>query len=1169
MSSNVNTLQDEDGDSPDWIELLNVGNSNISLLDYGLSDEESDRFKSVLPDVELEPGEFYLLYASGKDRNLEASNIYWETVIRRGDATKYITPNAPVSNDWINPGFNDNAWQNGTFGIGYGDGDDQTSVPSGTISVFTRSTFTIDDLSEVSKLLLHIDYDDGYVAYLNGTEVSRASITGAAPLPYNHNADTYTEPKLIFGNSIDPINLDDYLSLLEEGENTLAIQLFNNDEFSSDLTLIPFLTLGLTARPEGGRGVSNELGMEGEIHLLPHVEFKVSSEGETLYLTSPSQVYTDSLQVPVLLADESFGRVSGDPETTNIFSASTPNAANDTQGFTGRSGDAILNASSGFYPITINVQLTNPNLGQYVHYTTDGSMPNENSPVIGRSSISISQTKTLKFKTYEPNKLPSEIKVETYFIDQRPDLPVVSVSTSPDNLWSDDHGIYVRGTNGVAGNCENGPVNWNQDWEIPIHIELYETNGAKAFSHGAGAKIFGGCSRQNPAKSLSIFFRGEYGASKLEYKLFESKDIDTFQGFVLRNSGNDFTSQGHSMMRDGLMSSLVADTEIDLQAYRPVVLYLNGEYWGIHNIREKINEHFIEANSSSKADNIDLLENDGWVVHGTNEAYSEFLSYIENNILAIQSAYLGVEDRIDIENYIDYMATQIYYANTDWPGNNMKFWRDRNDGGKFRWIMYDTDFGFNMSYGGHTNHNTLEFALDPNGPGWPNPSWSTYVLRRLVTSTYFVHKFANRMADLLNVNFKPEHVVQMIDSLSGNIQSEIPKHMQVENNGQSWGGTVEGWRSDLEQMKAFARGRPAVIEQILTQPKNQGGKLGLGAMAELTVNVSNTEQGWVKVNRIIPKSYPFNGQYFSGIDVPVTAKAKQGYVFTGWSGDVTSELATIQIQTGQSVTANFEQASGGDNITINEIMYNAADENDPGDWVELFNPTENTIDISGWELRDEDDDHSFIIPDNTMMTAGSYLVLVQDESEFLEVYDAEINLIGSFDFGFGGGGDQVRLFDENKVLVDEVEYDDEDPWPLEPDGSGYSLELKNVLLDNNAGSNWAGSLVILGTPGAINGSAVNNEEEDEQSPENIQLFQNYPNPFNPSTMISYQLPATQKVRLTIFDLTGRTIQTLVNEEQNPGNYQVSFNGTSLASGVYFYKLEVGTSVLTKKMMLLK
>ena len=157
--------------------------------------------------------------------------------------------------------------------------------------------------------------------------------------------------------------------------------------------------------------------MEGEIHLLPHVDFKLSAEGETLYLTSPSQVYTDSLHIPVLLADESFGRVSGDPETASIFTVSTPNAANDTQGYTGRSRDAVLNASSGFYPISITIQLTNPNLGQYVHYTTDGSMPDENSPVIGRGSISISQTKTIKFKTYEPDKLPSKIKVETYFPD--------------------------------------------------------------------------------------------------------------------------------------------------------------------------------------------------------------------------------------------------------------------------------------------------------------------------------------------------------------------------------------------------------------------------------------------------------------------------------------------------------------------------------------------------------------------------------------------------------------------------------------------------------------------------------------------------------------------------------------------------------------------------------
>ena len=220
-------------------------------------------------------------------------------------------------------------------------------------------------------------------------------------------------------------------------------------------------------------------------------------------------------------------------------------------------------------------------------------------------------------------------------------------------------------------------------------------------------------------KSLSIFFRSEYGLGEIEYELFQSKDITRFESIVLRNSGNDFTSQGNSMFRDGLMSTLVNDTEIDNNAFQPSVVYLNGEYWGIHNIREKLNEHYVESNSSADSDNIDLIGNGGGLnhfaaVHGSAEEYNSLLNYATSKPLVFTQFYEEIENMIDIDNYIDYHLAQIYYANTDWPGNNIKIWRSRNQDGKWRWILYDTDFGFGIWDPNAYTFNTLQFALKDN-----------------------------------------------------------------------------------------------------------------------------------------------------------------------------------------------------------------------------------------------------------------------------------------------------------------------------------------------------------------------------------------------------------------------------------------------------------------------
>lgn len=1160
VSTNGSGVTDEEGDFPDWIELYNPTNSSVNLSEFSISDDSLDLIKYPLPNVEIETGGYFLLYAS--DKNREGFTTFWETKIEEQSEMRYIVPSSQTPSSWIDPGFDDSGWSAGSYGIGYGDNDDATQVPNGTLSIFTRAEFDVEDPLSINNVMLHVDYDDGYIAFLNGVEIARANMSGESPAGYNTVANTYLEPRLIYGQELDGILITEIEGLLVEGTNVLAIQVHNNSSGSSDITLIPFLSLGYSS-PDGVTGsVAPETNLQASQVVYPHLNFKISSAGESIFLSAlEDSSIVDELLVPELRQGESFGRTHADLEQLFIFSIPTPLSQNPDDGFLERLPIPELSISGGYHPNPVSISLTNSEFSDRVYYTTDGSEPTTSSPVFGGDSMIITSHTALRLRTIEDGKLSSTVTTQTYVIGTEHDLPIVAVNTNPDNLWDDETGIYVVGTNGISGNCV-GPSNWNQDWEIPIHIELYEKTGELGFSSEAGAKIFGGCSRSNPVKSLSIFFRGEYGNAELDYKLFEEKDIDKFQGFVLRNSGNDFIGAGFSMFRDGMMKTLVEDTEIDYQAFRPVVVYLNGEYWGIHNIREKINEHFIESNSEADSDQIDLLENDRWVVHGSSENFDDFMNLLGSVNMTNEEQYAQVEAYLDIDNYIDYVSAQIYYGNTDWPGNNMRFWRDHRTNGSWRWIMYDTDFGFDLydwSRSAATD-NTLEFALDTNcNCGWPNPPWSTYMLRRMVQSPIFVQKFANRMADLMNTSFQPDYVHSVIDSLAGIIESEIPRQTQ------KWGNWVEGWESEVSRMKGFADDRPDNMESFFVN------RFRLSVLNTLTVNSSNQEHGEVKVNRIMPDSYPWSGQYFGNMAVEIEAIPKRGYKFIGWSDDAGITSNNREVFPGTTTyTANFaldqEESS---NVVINEIMYNADEEEETGDWVELYNTAGFEVDISGWQLKDEDDSHVYEFPNGTTMESDTYLVVSADLDDFNSQYSGISPLFGELGYGLAGGSDAVRLFDADGILVDSLSYLDEDPWDSGADGTGYTLELIDPNSDNSLPVSWEASSVLKGTPGAQNSAFLVSEEVEVSVPEKILLNQNYPNPFNPSTTISFEIPQSSYVRLVVFDMLGRKVSTLVDGQRTAGLYSQIWDAQNFASGIYMYALEVDGKLFTRRMMLIK
>jgi len=619
--------------------------------------------------------------------------------------------------------------------------------------------------------------------------------------------------------------------------------------------------------------------------------------------------------------------------------------------------------------------------------------------------------------------------------------------------------------------------------------------------------------------------------------------------------------------------------DLEYQAYRPVVLFLNGQYWGILNLREKVNEHFLASNNGVDPDNIDLMENtatlDGSpqriIIAGDDQHYNSMIDFITNNDMTTATNYEDIKTLMEIDNFINYQITQIYINNRDWPGSNCKYWRPRTGNGKWRWIIYDTDFGFGLSEGRSSregvNSNSLKYALSHFSSGGHNPLWATLLFRKLMENNQFKIDFINRFADLLNTIFQTENVIARIDEIESTLEKEMPNHIT------RWGGiSMDEWHDNVEKLRTFARKRIDIVrEHIINQ-------FNLPGTSILSLESSPAEGGKIKVNRVEIEEFPWEGQYFQTIPVELTAIPKAGYRFVNWKGitPADSVSVTINVPENVKVMAQFVTDSFISNrIIINEINYNSSNDFDPGDWVELYNKSSSPLDISGWLFKDSDDSHIFSLPLGTLLEPNAYLVLCQDSTTFSASFPPIDNYVGNFGFGLSGEGELIRLFDEQGNREDSLSYGKDSPWPTEPNGNGPTLALRDPHSDNALPENWMAA-DHFGTPGMGNHiSSTIDETGLSFLPPEFTLGPNYPNPFNSTTIIPYALAKSHTVTLQIYTLLGQKIRTLVQGAREVGSYSVRWDGQDddgreLASGVYLYRLWAGQQqVETRKLLLLR
>jgi hypothetical protein len=878
-----------------------------------------------------------------------------------------------------------------------------------------------------------------------------------------------------------------------------------------------------------------------------HTNFKLNAEGESLYFTDPQGLIVDSVRFGSLDENTSLGRRLDDPTKWGIFTTSTPKKENRGLWYHPEDvGVPVFSKSGCVTKSGVTISINSPHINDTIYYTTDGSEPSFSSGIVNKP-FEIKVTKIIKARILKKGMIPGKTVTNSYIVYDINKLPVVSLSMNPSDLWDFNTGIYVNGPNYDEPMPHYGANYW-QDWEKLCHLELFENGTDQVISQDAGVKIFGNWSRVNAQKSMAIHARNEYGADLIRYKIFENRPFDEFKSIVLRNSGNDWNN---TMFRDGLMTSLTIGLNIDQMAYRPSIIFLNGSYWGILNIREKINEHFIASNHEVNAVDVIMGENYDTVLLGTNTDWMNLTSFIDNNSLIGSVNYNQVASQIEINSFIDYFASQIFYANHDWPGNNIRYWKTTDPTSKWRWIIYDTDFGFGGISGTYVS-NSLAAATATNGPGWPNPPWSTLFLRKLLENAEFRNQFVNRYADLLNSTFLPDRVNGTIDKMRDKIVNEIGNHLM------HWSASNQAtWLSNVQVLKTFASKRPANVFKHIQQK--------FSFQPQIPINVSgDSKAGSVQLNSLKLTEFPWQGYYFQEVPVTLTAIPNAGYRFLRWEGVNTgSNMQTISVnpKTGMQITAIFESdGSHYENIVINEISFNNAVTPDPGDWIEIFNKGSQDIDLSGFKMTDSDTSHFFIFPTNTWIKSNDFLVVSNDLTKIKSVFGNVNNLFGPFYFGLGNITDTVRLFSKFNDLIDEVGYSNITPWKPFNLNELWSLELLSPLKDNNTGENWDFS-VNYGTPGLRNTPYIPDAADELTLPvQRFELSQNYPSPFTEGTYIEFRLGEPGKYRLSVLDINGRTIRNLTDDDLFSTMHILYWDGKdesgkAVSSGVYFYRLD--------------
>jgi hypothetical protein len=494
--------------------------------------------------------------------------------------------------------------------------------------------------------------------------------------------------------------------------------------------------------------------------------------------------------------------------------------------FSGYSEAPAFSDSNTYANIGETVALTSNADNAVIRYTLDGSAPTEASPVYS-IPIAILEDTVISARVYQAGLIPSSVAVRTYITEKTHTISKVMITSDPDGLFSHQTGMLAKGPGWRENDFPFTGANFWQRWERPAHFAFYDENGELQTEAHAGIRVFGQFSRAIDQKSIAVFFRNRYGDNTLEFPMFPGNDVTSFGSLVLRNSGQDHNI---TKLKDAFIHKAVQDvTAVDIQDARPVAVYINGEYWGLYNIREKINRHMYYHRYGIPTDEIDVIKANRRADEGCNTEYTEFVEVMRTLNINTEAGYRYAVDNIDLDSWMDWWIVQTYMGNTD-TGNIRAFkQRGNNPDGtprKWRWQLFDLDWAlWNSTY----EQNSLSRMLDPVGHG-VGRNFNTIIARKLMEHEGIRNQFIERYAYHINNNFTPERLIGIMDDYADQIRHEM------QFNTMKWGEfgsdpvrAMENWERRLETMRRILREKPDLMKGHLKSTFN----ISSARMAEL------------------------------------------------------------------------------------------------------------------------------------------------------------------------------------------------------------------------------------------------------------------------------------------------------------------------------------------------
>ena len=680
------------------------------------------------------------------------------------------------------------------------------------------------------------------------------------------------------------------------------------------------------------------------------IPFKLDTEGGLVELTDAAGNQLDAVIYPPSIPRCSFARLTDGGRDWGMTSTPTPQHSNAGSLFADERLDApVVDVAGGMFTAPFSFRVSIPS-GAVLHYTTDGS-----TPVPGKSSVSatgvfdVSETAIYRFMLTKDGFLNSPV-ISRSFIFQDHDyyLPVVSVTTHPDHLFGDSIGLYVGGVNGRVDNHQIRPMNQNMDWERPVNVEYFVPDTftgrwCEALNQEATFSIFGGWTRFNDGDDIfqyktSFKLKAENmyeGMNYYPFPVFPAKPYIKNKTLLVRNGGQD----QYARIWDAAIQQLIhtSGLYLDCQATQPAHIFLDGLYLGMLNLREASNRNFAYSNYGIGSDEVDQWENEFEVKAGSSAIYSSWYSLSQKlaNNPTNTSIWQSICDIVDVDEYCNYMAAEIYMGNLDWLRaglKNIKGFRCRKDDGKIHVVLFDLDGCF-----GDTDMIVQIFS---KGKGR-----QIEIFKGMLKYQPFLQQFIDAYCIMGGSVFLPDRCLPIIRSM------EAERTVALE-----WEGNEPHTKAD--NLCDILSDRSLHQERINSLMK----QLNLTAPLRVDIAASVPNAGILLNGREIPTAR-FSGTLFGKTEL--TAVIPAGYEFCGWQAgeEIVSTYSVFDLRSLKTdslqITAVFRDISSKGHLSpirINEVssvndIY-ISDYQKKSDWIELYNTTDSVVDLTGMYLSD-------------------------------------------------------------------------------------------------------------------------------------------------------------------------------------------------------------------------